>query len=174
MKTSFLSLLVISTFLLFANSQLPTALSSPNNSIQQLKNNSNSQTNFITNDMQIIGDEIMISQDLQNQLETEILEAQKELDRLSASLSIKFNDDLGIVYFHKGENNWEIKFTFGGLVLNQPQKMILPIQKVFVFKDRFDKIKWIKVKGKQYITTGSMRQIGPILHTKEEKYSPFH
>ncbi|MFM2061812.1 MAG: hypothetical protein RLZZ507_1482 [Cyanobacteriota bacterium] len=167
MKKFCLSLLVINTFLFSVNSQLSTAISPPINTIQQLENNSDSQLDFNTNEMQIIGDEILLSENLQNQLETEILEAQKELDRLSASLSIQFNDDVGIVYFHKGRNNWEIKFTFGGLVLNQPPKMILSIKEIFALKESFNQIKWIEVKGKKYATTGLMRQMGPILHKEE-------
>ncbi|MBD2295618.1 hypothetical protein H6G06_19600 [Anabaena sphaerica FACHB-251] len=77
MKNFCLSLLIINTLLFSVNSLLSTAISPPINTIQQLENNSNSQLNFVTNEIQIIGDEILFSENLQNQLETEILEAQK-------------------------------------------------------------------------------------------------
>jgi|GEM_PF-4293280 len=112
----------------------------------------------------LIKNRVILPKALQNELEIEITQAQKELNRLTETFSLKFNQEIGIVYFHKGGDRWKINFTFGNVVLNIQKEIVLSSSDIFQLKDCFRKTEQIVINGKLYTTTQSMQQLGPMLH----------
>jgi hypothetical protein len=119
---------------------------------------------FKYKEIQINNEQVVLAKNLQAQLKVEILKAQLELDNLSEKFSIKFDLKIGLVYFHEGQDDWSINFTFGGLILEASQKIILKTPQVFELQEAFKQTKWVSIEGETYQTTGVMRHKGGILH----------
>jgi hypothetical protein len=160
----FTSLLVLTTTN-FADVQAIDVL---NSDCRILNNARSSQINFEEAPIEVIDGKIILEESLQNELAGEITRAKAELQNLATTLSLQFTEDVGIVYFHKGHNDWSIKFTFGGLVLQTSQEIIFSTDRIFELKGYFEKINWIEIQGKKYATTGRMKQLGPILHEDDK------
>jgi hypothetical protein len=161
----FTSLLVLTT----TNFTDVKAIDSLNFDCRTLNNTRSSQINFEEGPIEVIDGRVILENNLQNELAGEITRARAELQNLATTLALQFTEDVGIVYFHKGHNDWSIKFTFGGLVLQTSQEIIFSTDRVFELKGYFEKIDWIEIKGKKYVTTGRMKQLGPILHEDDKK-----
>ncbi|AFZ14817.1 hypothetical protein Cri9333_4010 [Crinalium epipsammum PCC 9333] len=162
--------MLLVTFALLFSSNLSLAAVIPSASLPYypLEIRSTTPANFDDNSIKISEGKIILPESLQDELESEITAAQTELNRLSKSLSINFdNQDIGIVYLHLGRSDWSIKFTFGGIVLNTSEDIVVDTQEVFALKKCFDQVKWIEIKGKRYAATGYMTQIGGMLHAEE-------
>jgi hypothetical protein len=167
MKPHF-SLILISTLLMaLSGSSLGIVIPYGYRNPQPFKNTVESPAEFTSESIQVIDGKFVLAQQLQDELSVEIIRAKAELENLANNFSIQFNENIGIVYFHKGHDDWSVKFTFGGLILKTSQEIILSSDRIFALKAYFAKTKLIVIKEKQYQTTGQMRQLGPILH--EEK-----
>ena len=137
--------------------------------IQILNHRTEQRMSFNRKPIQVVNGKVILGESLQQELEGEINRAKGELEELANNFSLQFTEDVGIVYFHKGYDDWSIKFTFGGLLLTTSEEIIFSTDQVFALKNCFDKVEWIEIQGKQYQTTGRMRQLGPILHEEEKK-----
>jgi hypothetical protein len=115
--------------------------------------------------IQIIGNRLILSKQLQKGLKNEITKAENKLDELTRGSHSNFSRVVGLAYFHKGQDDWNLKFTFGGLVLNTTPEIILPTQQIFALQESFKQTKWTDIKVRLHPTTGIMRQLGPILHS---------
>ena len=113
----------------------------------------------------LIKNRVIVSKALQNDLEIEIAQAEKEFNRLTETFSIKFSSRHWYsFYFNKGGDKWRIYFTFGNIVLNTQKEIVLSTSDIFQLKDCFKKTEQIVINGKLYSTTQSMEQLGPMLH----------
>ena len=115
-------------------------------------------------DLQIRDNQLILSPKLQAKLKPEIQKAKQELADLSVELSLNFTEEIGIVYFHQGRDYWLVKFTYGGIILEGYDDIILPIRQIFALKDTFERITCLNIENSDYPTNGYMRQLGPILH----------
>jgi hypothetical protein len=118
--------------------------------------------------IQIIDDRLVLPKRLQKDLKDEIAKANNRLDELTRRFHLNFNRAVGLAYVHKGQDDWSLQFTFGGLVLNTDSEIILPIQQIFVLKELFRQTQSVRIEDKQYPTTQDMRQLGPILHSPDQ------
>jgi hypothetical protein len=116
------------------------------------------------NSIQIIKGKLILSNSLQHELNSQIALAKKELENRLLTLSINYQENISIHYFHQGQNHWQVKFTFGGIILKTSEDIILSTERIFRLKKVFERTKIIKIEPKVYLTTGSMTQLGPILH----------
>lgn len=114
--------------------------------------------------IQILRERFILNNGLQHELNYQINLAKKQLQNRAENLSINYTEKISINYLHQGRNNWQLKFTFGGIILNTSEPIILSTERVFSLKQIFEKTKLIEIDGKIYQTTGSMIQLGPILH----------
>ena len=117
-------------------------------------------------DLQIRDNQLILSPQLQAKLKPEIEKAKRELATLSKELSLNFTEEIGIVYFHQGRDSWLVKFTYGGIILEGYNDIILPIRQIFALKGVFEQTTCLTIKNSNYPTNGYMRQLGPILHEK--------
>ena len=115
-------------------------------------------------DLQIRDNQLILSPKLQAKLSPEIEKAKRELADLAVELSLNFTEEIGIVYFHQGRDYWLVKFTYGGIILEGYNDIILPIRQIFALKDIFEQITCLNIENSDYPTNGYMRQLGPILH----------
>ena len=115
-------------------------------------------------DLQIRDNQLILSPQLQAKLKPEIQKAKQELAKLSQELSLNFTEEIGIVYFHQGRDYWLVKFTYGGIILEGYDDIILPIRQIFTLKDIFEQTICLNIDNSDYPTNGYMRQLGPILH----------
>ena len=152
-------------FLIYPSLSLGTIIPYSYQNAKDFENSSDTRSNLKGSSIQIINGQVFLDEKLQDNLVLEIDRAQKELNKLSKTFPINFTKDIGIVYFHKGNSRWSIKFTFGGLILKTSEEIILSTEQVFRLQECFNKIEWIEIKSKKYATTGGMRQVGPILHS---------
>jgi hypothetical protein len=116
--------------------------------------------------IQTVNNQIVLNEQLQNELSVAIARARVELEQLANRFSLTFTEEIGMVYFHKGQSNWSIKFTFGGIVLQTSEEIIVSTEQLFLLKASFTNTRQIKIQEKKYKTTGQMRQLGPILHER--------
>lgn len=125
----------------------------------------NSQDNVSQdNRLTIDRGKIVISPELQQELELEIIKAEKSLTDLSNFLDKQLEGKIGLVYIHQGYENWSIQFTYGGYLLDIDPKIIVTTTEVFNLKKIFAETQIIQVADKQYHTTQYMNQLGAILH----------
>lgn len=117
-------------------------------------------------DLQIKNNQLILSPKLQAKLQPEIQKAKQKLAELSKELSLSFTEEIGIVYFHQGRDYWLVKFTYGGIILEGYDDIILPINQIFALKNIFEQTTCLTIKNTKYPTNGYMRQLGPILHQK--------
>lgn len=117
-------------------------------------------------ELQIKDNQLILSPQLQAKLQPEIQKAKQELAELSVKLSLKFTEEIGLVYFHQGRDYWLVKFTYGGIILEGYDDIILPIHQIFALKDIFEQTACLTIDNQHYPTNGYMRQLGPILHEK--------
>ncbi|WP_319422735.1 hypothetical protein [Pleurocapsa sp. FMAR1] len=157
----FIVLLASSDFSLSAT-QIPI---NKKETIAQITNNYDSIT--------LVDGKIILGDLLQQELPEKIIIARDELQDLSKILAINSSETIpsnslaiGIGYFHRGQNNWEIKFTFGGIVLDTSETIILSTKQIFALKKFFKHTNSLVINGQKYQTTKSMIQFGPILHQK--------
>jgi hypothetical protein len=55
-------------------------------------------------------------------------------------------------------------FTYGGIILEGYNDIILPIRQIFALKSAFEQTTCLTIENKNYPTNNYMRQLGPILH----------
>lgn len=116
-----------------------------------------------------VGEEkIVLNALLQQELQEKIITARDELQNLSKILAINSSNAIGIGYFHRGQNNWELRFTFGGIILDTSETIILSTEQIFTLKKLFKHTDWLVINGQKYKTTRSMIQFGPILHDQQD------
>lgn len=169
MKPHFSLILMSGLLLALSGSSLGIVIPYGYRSTQPFKNSVESHVEFTSESIQVIDGNFILAQQLQDELSVEIIRAKAELENLANNFSLQFNEDIGIVYFHKGHNDWSVKFTFGGLILKTSKEIILSTDRIFALKTYFAKTQSIVIKEKHYQTTGQMRQLGPILHEKKPK-----
>lgn len=128
-------------------------------------------TAHITNDnlIIVIDGKIILSDRLQQELQGKIILAKAELQELSNILAINYLEKISIGYLHLGQNNWEIKFTFGGIILDTSETIVLSTEQIFTLKKFFQNTNLLEINGQKYQTTKSMIQFGPILHERDFK-----
>ena len=112
----------------------------------------------------IVDNKLNLGQTLQVELEQEISKTQKELMQLNEFLGKRNTPKIGLVYIHKGYENWSLQFTYGGYLLNTKDKIIVSTSEVFELKEIFAKTKTIHIVNNEYQTTRYMSQLGAILH----------
>ena len=122
------------------------------------------ESSWNNSDLQIRDNQLILSPQLQAKLRPEIQKAKRELAALSKDLSLNFTEEIGIVYFHQGRDYWLVKFTYGGIILEGYDDIILPIRQIFALKGVFERITCLTIENNNYPTNGYMRQLGPILH----------
>jgi hypothetical protein len=132
--------------------------------IYQQINIKQTESHWNNADLQIRNNQLILSPQLQAKLKTEIEKAKRELAALSQELSLNFTEELGIVYFHQGRDYWLVKFTYGGMILEGYDDILLPIRQIFALKDTFEQTTCLTIENNNYPTNGYMRQLGPILH----------
>jgi len=115
-------------------------------------------------DLQIRDNQLILSPQLQAKLKPEIEKAKRELAALSKDLSLNFTEEIGMVYFHQGRDYWLVKFTYGGIILEGYDDILLPIRQIFALKGVFEQTTCLTIENNNYPTNGYMRQLGPILH----------
>ncbi len=132
--------------------------------IYQQINLEKTESHWNNTDLQIRNNQLILSPQLQAKLKPEIEKAKRELASLSKDLSLNFTEEIGIVYFHQGRDYWLVKFTYGGIILEGYDDILLPIRQIFALKDTFEKTNCLTIENNNYLTNGYMRQLGPILH----------
>jgi hypothetical protein len=114
--------------------------------------------------IRVIDGKIILGDRLQQELQQKIILAKAELKDTSKKIAIDYSEKIGIGYLHLGQNNWQIIFTFGGIILNTSETIILSTDQVFTLKKFFQATDFLIINNHQYQTTKSMNQYGPILH----------
>lgn len=109
-------------------------------------------------------DQIIISEQAQKEISAKIFELNKELKTINKLFDIPLNQKVGLVYIHTGQDYWIIKLTYGGFVVDISDYTTYSTEEIFALKKVFEMTKTINIEGKYYETTGSMRQLGPMLH----------
>lgn len=132
--------------------------------IYQQINLEQTESSWNNPDLQIRDNQLILSPQLQAKLRPEIEKAKRELADLAVELSLNFTEEIGIVYFHQGRDYWLVKFTYGGIILEGYDDILLPIRQIFALKDTFEKTTCLTIENNNYPTNGYMRQLGPILH----------
>jgi hypothetical protein len=117
----------------------------------------------------VIDGKILLSDRLQEELQQKIILAKAELQDNSKKLEIDYLEKISIGYLHRGQDNWEIKFTFGGIILNTSEIITLSTEQVFTLKKFFQATDSLTINNHKYQTTRSMIQFGPILHERDFK-----
>jgi hypothetical protein len=161
MKLYYLSRLIFIALLVSLNFPLATTQAA----IQQKAKIS--QTTHSYGSIKVIDGKIILSDRLQQELQQNITLAKAELQNNSKKLAIDYSEKISIGYLHLGQNKWEIKFTFGGIILNTSEIIILSTERVFTLKKFFQATDSLTIDNRQYPTTESMIQFGPILHERE-------
>ncbi|NJK47906.1 hypothetical protein HC931_06770 [Candidatus Gracilibacteria bacterium] len=165
-KNRFSLIFISSIFWLFPYLFWGTILPLRSLHIQPYENFSKPLTKPNIQFIQTINNQIILNEQLQKELSVAIARAQIELEQLANRFTLNFVEEIGMVYFHKGQSNWSIKFTFGGIVLQTSEEILVSTEQLFALKANFANTKLIKIKEKKYKTTGQMRQLGPILHER--------
>ena len=132
--------------------------------IYQQINLEQTESSWNNPDLQIRDNQLILSPQLQAKLRPEIEKAKRELADLAVELSLNFTEEIGIVYFHQGRDYWLVKFTYGGIILEGYDDILLPIRQIFALKGVFERITCLTIENNNYPTNGYMRQLGPILH----------
>jgi hypothetical protein len=117
--------------------------------------------------IKVLDCKIILDPHLQQELQEKIIIAREELQAISKILAINYSEMIGIGYFHQGQNNWELKFTFGGIILDTSETIILSTKQIFALKKIFYQTNSLVINGQKYRTTRSMIQFGPILHFQQ-------
>jgi hypothetical protein len=128
---------------------LLTSLDSPLSVIQTSMHKKETTTQINNDDygsIIVIDGKILLSDRLQEELQQKIILAKAEL-----------------------QDNWEIKFTFGGIILNTSEIITLSTEQVFTLKKFFQATDSLTINNHKYQTTRSMIQFGPILHERDFK-----
>ena len=115
----------------------------------------------------VIDGKIILGDLLQQKLHEKIITAKNELQHLSKNSEISYSKTISIGYFHLGQDRWEIKFTFGGIILDISETIILSTEQIFALKKFFQYTDSLIINGHKYRTSRSMSQFGPILHQKK-------
>lgn len=118
----------------------------------------------IAPNLMIINGRLALSRSLQIELAKEITEAQKCLVKLNDFIDKQTEAKIGLVYIHQGYENWSLQFTYGGYLLDVPENMIINTSNIPELKKIFSQTKSLKITDKNYQTTRSLDQLGPILH----------
>ena len=114
----------------------------------------------------INNDRLSLSPTLQTELASEITKAQKCLMKLEDFLSKKTEAKIGLVYMHLGYENWSLRFTYGGYLLNT-EEIIINTTDIFELKQIFANTKSLQITSNNYQTTRYINQLGPILHESQ-------
>jgi hypothetical protein len=88
---------------------------------------------------------------------------QKQLQNFRA-LSIPIDRTIGLGYRHQGYNSWKIELTYGAYSIATDDETIYTITEIFKLKQAFDSTPNMAILGRNYATSGSMQQVGPMLH----------
>ena len=134
--------------------------------IYQQINLEQTESSWNNPDLQIKDNQLILSPKLQAKLQPEIKKAKREIAKLSKELSLNFTEEIGIVYFHQGRDYWLVKFTYGGIILEGYDDILLPIRQIFALKGVFEQTTCLNIENSHYNTNGYMRQLGPILHER--------
>ena len=105
-------------------------------------------------DLQIRDNQLILSPKLQAKLKPEIQKAKRELADLSVELSLNFTEEIGIVYFHQGRDYWLVKFTYGGIILEGYDDILLPIRQIFALKGVFEQTTCLNIENSHYNANG--------------------
>ncbi|MGL6339162.1 MAG: hypothetical protein ACRC80_08485 [Waterburya sp.] len=148
-----------------------TSFNFPFSTIQVTMQRAEKITQIINNygSIKVVNNKIILSDRLQEELQAKIITARDELQTLEKLLAINSSETIGIGYFHLGQNNWELKFTFGGIILDTSETIVLSTKQVFALKKFFQNTELLEINGQKYQTTRSMIQFGPILHERDFK-----
>lgn len=115
----------------------------------------------------ITNGKLSLSQTLQTELAREITKTQKCLVKLNDFLDKDVEEKIGLVYIHQGYDHWSLQFTYGGYLLDTPEKIIVTTSDIFELKQIFANTKSLQIASSDYQTTQYMNQLGPILHESE-------
>ncbi len=87
---------------------------------------------------------------------------QKQLQNFRA-LSIPIERTIGLGYRHQGYDRWKIELTYGAYSI-ATDETIYTTTEIFKLKQAFDSTPNMAILGRNYATSGSMQQVGPMLH----------
>jgi hypothetical protein len=118
------------------------------------------------NPIQIDHQKLIISTELQAEIISQIPELDRKNQKQFQLFSIPINQQINLVYVHQGQDDWNIKFTYGGYLLNTTDETIYTTQEILKLKQDFRSIEKIYLADKTYATNGLMQQIGPSLHDR--------
>lgn len=159
-KLHYLCRLILITLLVSINFPLSTTQAA----IQRETKTSQITHNY--GSIKVIDGKISLGDRLQQELQQKIISAKAELQDSSKKLAIDYSDKISLGYLHLGQNKWEIKFTFGGILLNTSEIIILSTEQIFTLKKFFQATDSLTINNHKYQTTKSMIQFGPILHER--------
>jgi hypothetical protein len=109
---------------------------------------------------------LIVSKNLQQEIIRQIPALDRQIHEQFKVFSIPINQKINLVYFHQGRDCWKLKFTYGGYLIDTTDETIYTTQEIFKLKRAFLAIDKIDLAGRTYDTSGSMQQMGPILHTR--------
>jgi hypothetical protein len=116
--------------------------------------------------IQIQNQSVIISQKIQQELASQIPQLDLQLQSQFKLFSVPLNREISLVYAHQGRNHWHINFQYGGYPIDTKDRTIYTTEEIYRIKQAFTLTKKIDIAGRIYNTNGSMRQIGPILHSR--------
>ncbi len=116
--------------------------------------------------IQIQNQSVIISQNILQELASQIPKLDLQLQEQFQLFSIPLNREISLVYIHQGRNHWKINFRYGGYPIDTKDKTLYTTQEIYRIKQAFALTKKIDIAGKIYKTNSLMRQVGPILHSQ--------
>lgn len=157
--------IVLCLLRLFLFSDLELEIAKPLLSNEVSNSTQKLDVSILPKSIQVIGDRLVLSNKLQKCLKPEIVKAQKKSALLNPGADTTGEGAIGLIYFHEGRNYWSLEFIYDGFALELSSPIILTSQQIDVLEDAFKQTRWVRVKNKIYPTTGSLRRLGPILHS---------
>lgn len=116
--------------------------------------------------IQIQNQSVIISQKIQQELASQIPQLDLQIQSQFRLFSIPLNREISLVYSHQGQNHWLINFRYGGYSIDTTDRTLYTTEQIYRIKQAFTLTKKIDIADRIYHTSGSMRQVGPILHSR--------
>ena len=117
-----------------------------------------------TKPIEVWAGKVTISLKLKQVVAERIPTIEQKLIQNFRALSIPIDRTIGLGYRHQGYNNWKIELTYGAYSIATDDRTIYTTTEIFKLKQAFDSTPNIAILGRNYANSGSMQQVGPILH----------
>ena len=117
-----------------------------------------------TKPIEIWAGKVIISPKLQQVVAERIPTIERQLIQNFRALSIPIERTIGLGYRHQGYNRWKIELTYGAYSIATADATIYTTTEIFKLKQAFDFTPNMAILGRNYATSGSMQQVGPMLH----------